>query len=204
MADAHASVLTYGSAVSFATKPDIAVRRSFLSGTGFSDLRVFVTRQTVTGSVNGSFRNCAWLVLPAEAHSAAAFLQSLLRQRATGRRSGGRRHAFQRRSTVDSTGTSGVDDTPLTEEEFAEELARAEEGLDIERAQNAKQAKQREGTPVRYGQEVQLLHINSGKFVTARPHRLAESNAESLLCELDPDGSDDSHFTILPRYKHRR
>lgn len=201
MAQDSSAVLTYGSAVSFATKSELSPNPSFLSATGFSDVRVFVTRQLASGSVTGSFRNCAWLVVPAEAHSAAAFYNSLLNKQAVNQTP---RTTMQRGPSRSFSHEDDRVDSSSLPDDVADELARAEESVQIERAQNAKQAKMREGMPVRYGQEIQLLHINSGKFVTARPQRLAESNAESLLCELDPDGTDDSHFTIMPRYKHRR
>jgi len=198
-------VLKYGDAISFATHFDGPSERSYLSGTGFSDLRVVATRVKAHGSVVGSFRNCAWLVVPAEAHSAASFHQHLVEELQRKQRLYRPQDSqYRRGSSVQSHRGSSVTEPAEPDEEVAEELARAAESVEIERAQNQKQAQQREGTPVRYGEEVQLLHVNSGKYITAKPNRLAESNAESVLCELDVDGTDDSHFTIIPRYKYRR
>ena len=60
------------------------------------------------------------------------------------------------------------------------------------------------GTQVLYGQSIQLQHVKSGRFLTARPSQLAATEKDCTLLELDDRGDAYSRFTIMPRFKHRR
>ena len=56
---------------------------------------------------------------------------------------------------------------------------------------------------VLYGGVVQLQHVRSGGFLTARNEQ-AEVNKATLKLEVDPAGSSYSFFRIMPRFKIRQ
>lgn len=60
---------------------------------------------------------------------------------------------------------------------------------------------ERLGTPILFGDTIQLLHVNSGKYITLLPGQLARDERENMRCYLSPEGSVNSWFQILPRYK---
>lgn len=84
------------------------------------------------------------------------------------------------------------------------EMERLRTSASLEARQNEDTVKKLHGTEVMYGQAVQLLHVRSGKYLTARSRRLSTTEKECTLLELDMDGDEHSLFNLLPRYKHRR
>ena len=50
----------------------------------------------------------------------------------------------------------------------------------------------------------QFLHVKSGKWLTARPRKVATARKDGIAVELDELGDAPSPFVILPRYKHRQ
>ena len=84
------------------------------------------------------------------------------------------------------------------------EMERLRTSANLEARQNDETVKKLHGTEVMYGQAVQLLHVRSGKYLTARSRRLSATEKECTLLELDMDGDEHSLFNLLPRYKHRR
>ena len=62
--------------------------------------------------------------------------------------------------------------------------------------------KRRKGEKVTYGDEVQLVHYDSGMFVEASK-TCADFDKSSNLVRLVDTGSKGVYFTIEPRYKYR-
>jgi hypothetical protein len=57
------------------------------------------------------------------------------------------------------------------------------------------------GTPLHYGDEIQLLHLNSKKYVTIIGHEVALLERENIRVRLHPQGTEDSWLTLQPRFK---
>lgn len=55
----------------------------------------------------------------------------------------------------------------------------------------------------RYGQVVQLMQVQSNKFVTITVKEVAELEKHCLRVVLDETGNDGSAFVLSPRYKVR-
>jgi hypothetical protein len=60
------------------------------------------------------------------------------------------------------------------------------------------------GKPVIYGQVVQLQHVRSKKFLTACQRTLAEVDKDCIKLELRTEGSQNSWFSLEPRFKFRQ
>lgn len=56
---------------------------------------------------------------------------------------------------------------------------------------------------IKYGQVVQLMQVQSNKFVTITVKEVAELEKHCLRVVLDEAGNDGSAFVITPRYKVR-
>ena len=54
------------------------------------------------------------------------------------------------------------------------------------------------GTPISYGDTVQLLHVNSGKWLTVNPDEVAPTERENLKVYLDMQGDNTSWFKVMP------
>ncbi|KAK3280858.1 hypothetical protein CYMTET_11329 [Cymbomonas tetramitiformis] len=76
-----------------------------------------------------------------------------------------------------------------------------ERGRDNEKKLNDSYFEQKKGAKIFYGDNVQLLHVNSGKYITVNSTQVAENERENLRVYLDPDGSQFSSLRVEPRYK---
>lgn len=56
---------------------------------------------------------------------------------------------------------------------------------------------------VAYGNEIQLLHVDSNSFITAKKG-CADIDKSCNKVELDDRGSQGIYFKIMPRYKYRQ
>lgn len=56
------------------------------------------------------------------------------------------------------------------------------------------------GTPVRFNQIIQLLHVQSQKFLTFYPKKSSEFETDNLAVELGNEYSDETKFRLLPVY----
>lgn len=74
-------------------------------------------------------------------------------------------------------------------------------GRDNEIKMNESFMKERLGTSVCFGDVIQLLHVKSQKYVSLLPGELARDERENMTAFLSPEGSAESWFTVLPRYK---
>lgn len=57
------------------------------------------------------------------------------------------------------------------------------------------------GTPVRYGDTIQLLHVKSKKYVTVVSREVAYVEKENIRVKLDTHGTTESWLTVQPRFK---
>jgi len=67
--------------------------------------------------------------------------------------------------------------------------------------QNELAMQQKVGEPLRFGDTIQLQHVQSRKFLTIWPNRTAVVERENLLVQLDPAGSIMSHVKVCARLK---
>ncbi|ETW10527.1 hypothetical protein, variant 1 [Aphanomyces invadans] len=58
------------------------------------------------------------------------------------------------------------------------------------------------GQVVTYGQSIQLLHVNSSKFVAVRPRMLSDTERDAMKVELLAEPFEDAHFQIQSPYRH--
>lgn len=69
---------------------------------------------------------------------------------------------------------------------------------------NIRVIKTRQGEPVKYGSEVQLMHMDSGAFLQAGK-MMADIQKDFLRLELSQDPSPNRViFVIRPRYNYRQ
>ncbi|KAK3270711.1 hypothetical protein CYMTET_20905, partial [Cymbomonas tetramitiformis] len=54
------------------------------------------------------------------------------------------------------------------------------------------------GQTVRFGDQVQLRHVNSGRYLTVSTSEVAEAESENIKVFLDTDGSNHSHVAFEP------
>ncbi|OQR93909.1 inositol 1,4,5-trisphosphate receptor type 1 isoform 1, partial [Achlya hypogyna] len=80
--------------------------------------------------------------------------------------------------------------------------ARLRESARLEKRLNEENTSATYGQVVQFGQVVQLLHLNSAKYVTVRPRALAATERDAMRVELAETGSDDAHFEIVSKYSH--
>lgn len=74
-------------------------------------------------------------------------------------------------------------------------------GRDSENRLNESYMKQKMGTPILFGEIIQLLHLKSGKFLTIVPDQLARDERENIRISLSSEGNSFSWLQLLPRYK---
>ena len=83
----------------------------------------------------------------------------------------------------------------------AEEREQLEEQAVKEKERNMEELKKTMGTPVTYGQVVQLLHVASGRFLCSTS--VAATLDKSCISLALDDGASTCYFRINPRYKVR-
>ena len=204
----HHSYLRLGSCVSLFSLDNAG----FLSAEGFASLRVYITghedpeapgprlrslsspragdggigpKLAKASFVQGTedFRRSVFRLMPAQSYENISAYREMLE-----------RHGLAASQSPDSPAAQAR----------AAELERLRTSANLEQKQNADTVRKLLGTEVMYGQAVQLLHLRSGKYLTARSRRLSVTEKECTLLELDVDGDEYSLFNLLPRYKHRR
>jgi|MDSY01.2.fsa_nt_gb histone H3/H4 len=74
-------------------------------------------------------------------------------------------------------------------------------GKKYEDYQNAATNLTKRGEPVKFGDAIQLMHVNSGKFLTVQTDKTARCERENLRVGLDAAGSTMSHLTCVARLK---
>ena len=57
------------------------------------------------------------------------------------------------------------------------------------------------GKEVRYGDQIQLRHVKSTKYITITTTQTAETERENLVVMLNESGSSLSWLTVMPRLK---
>lgn len=85
-----------------------------------------------------------------------------------------------------------------------DKLDRLEEALDGEIKTNTHTYSNFKGQAIKFGSLVQLVHLQSHRFLTLHSQQSAESERENLRLVLDDFGSEYSHFRIEPSYKYQK
>ena len=84
------------------------------------------------------------------------------------------------------------------------QLRRLQRAAEKEDRLNALEMQRRMGAGVFYGQNIQLKHIKSGKFLMLFPREVATIESSALKVRLSPKGSLKSCLNVLPRFKVRK
>lgn len=94
-------------------------------------------------------------------------------------------------------------DTPeqLKDPSTVKYLQALKRGLQNEQSLNDKYMTSRGGQPVVFGDVVQLFHVQSEKYLTVVPDKLATDERENLKVKLLSDGNSMSWLALTPRYK---
>ena len=85
---------------------------------------------------------------------------------------------------------------------FKKKLQQLERKLKEEEAQNQKIFNMRKGEFVEYGNEIQLLHVDSNCFMQATKQCADEDNSCNKV-ELSSHGSRSAHFKALGGFKYK-
>jgi hypothetical protein len=75
-------------------------------------------------------------------------------------------------------------------------------GVTVEQAANTARNFEKRGTPINYGETIQLLHAKSGKFLKLVP----KYRAQAVGCYqvvIDARGSEDSWLSLRPQFKYQ-
>jgi hypothetical protein len=124
------------------------------------------------------------------AHNAAALRASMRRTNSSDGKSGGAKsatsHVFAERMA-------------LEREQRQRVHAELRATVRAEQAANAARLTEKRGTPVTYGETIQLYHLKSHKMLMLQPKR----RSQALGCysvRLEAEGSEDSWLTVAPRH----
>lgn len=69
---------------------------------------------------------------------------------------------------------------------------------------NFEQYEKLRGTPIRYGQAIQLMHHNSHKFLVYDLNHVSDYETDNLKISLKTEYSEESCFRILPCYSYQQ
>ena len=92
----------------------------------------------------------------------------------------------------------------LLEPSSVKYLQALKRGRDNEEHLNDRYLSQGMGTPVRFGEVIQLFHVKSGKYLTVLSKELAHEERENMRIVLTAYGSTCSYIQLSPRYKINR
>ncbi|KAF0687294.1 Aste57867_20960 [Aphanomyces stellatus] len=157
----------------------------YVGAEGFGDLRVNVLatmthRSVVEELAKHNFKERVFVVMPAQQHAASTALLKYL---------------TEQHQQLQAAG-EGYASTPTALETRLRESARLEQRL------NDEVIKSCHGQVVRYGQAIQLMHLNSTKYVAVKPRVLSDTERDAMRVELTADGLEDAHFQIESPYAH--
>ena len=89
-------------------------------------------------------------------------------------------------------------------EELRSELPKQLKTMEEECALNFEQYEKLKGTPIRYGQAIQLMHHNSHKFLVYDLNHVSDYETDNLKISLKTEYSEESCFRILPCYSYQQ
>jgi len=94
--------------------------------------------------------------------------------------------------------------TPLEKRETRAQIPKMIKGVSEELALNFDIYEKLKGTPVRYGQVIQLLHVGSQKYLTYDPESPSDLESDCLKIDLTYENSERTCFRILPTFKYQQ
>eukprot|EP00854_Cymbomonas_tetramitiformis_P005494 gene5494-6657_t len=109
------------------------------------------------------------------------------------------------KTTTDTIRDTFNDEAEEDEEEDLDPAAKfrmaLERGKENEQTLNESYFEQKKGVGVCYGDNIQLMHVNSGKFLTVNVSEVATVERANLRVLVDEDGSNLSWLNVEPRFK---
>ena len=95
-----------------------------------------------------------------------------------------------------------ADDEDMDEDTANENLRQSMmRGKESEFQLNLSTMKRETGNPVKFGENYQLRHVKSGRYLTMSPKEIAKVEKQNMKMYLDENGNSNSHFTINPKHK---
>ncbi|KNC79861.1 hypothetical protein SARC_07768, partial [Sphaeroforma arctica JP610] len=159
---------------------NVGVRTGFMSNLGLIDNRCVVRAfygNPDQGHLPNKFRDCLFKVCPANRYSA--------------------QQKFAKASNE-------AQSAPLHDKiANAVLLTKLQHAAELEKRQNQVENEKAWGAKVFYGQPIQLLHINSNKYIQINNKMPALLQKNNIRVELGRDGHEGGWFVIMPVYKHR-
>jgi inositol 1,4,5-triphosphate receptor type 3 len=179
---------------------------AFLSAEGILDQRVFVQTDPQ------NFDDCRYQICSPNQYSAARELadweEKIRKERekklaTTGGDELEEEKSLEEKSLQELLGGDDEEEEDDLDEDAANDRLRdsMERGKSSERDLNISTMKREIGNPVKFGDNYQLMHVKSGRFLTMSPKKIAVVEKQNMEIYLDEDGNSDSHFTILPKHK---
>lgn len=186
---------------------------------GFIELSCSLREVALGSTVPWGFVECQWIVYVKCQYDAAKRVRRALKAQARAAAQGktqtmqhaivptmGRRRLLDMKSIVDLAQASrakleeGGGGTADAAEVARQQQADLALGVEVEQAANAARNHEKRGTPINYGETIQLMHAKSGKFLKLVPkHRAQAMGCYQVV--LDPKGSEDSWLSLRPRFK---
>eukprot|EP00753_Platysulcus_tardus_P010959 PLAT3172.1.p1 GENE.PLAT3172.1~~PLAT3172.1.p1 ORF type:complete len:3198 (-),score=1828.26 PLAT3172.1:113-9706(-) len=180
--------LKYGDLVAFYSGDDDD-ESGYLCAEGFGDNRLFMQLQEADGVIPNNFRDCVFKIFPQQQYTAEEELASS--------------SAIPRGDDEDAESMGMLDGEGEVEMERNRQAALRVE-LEKEQETNSRLVASAAGTPLRYGDLIQLMHVKSSAYVTVLHSTLAEEEKSATAVSLVERGSASSYFRVLPRYKLRQ
>ena len=156
----------------------------------------------------GNFDDCRFQICSPNQYSAARELAdweaNILKEQKKNENAG---EAFETKSAEEKTMVDINEDDEEEEEQLDEDSANEnlrksmERGKLSERELNTNTMKRETGNPVKFGDNYQLRHVKSGRYLTMSPKEIAKLEKQNMKIYLDEEGNSNSHFTINPKHK---
>ena len=156
----------------------------------------------------GNFDDCRFQICSPNQYSAARELAdweaNLLKEQKKNENAGEavETKSAEEKAMLDINEDDEEEEEQLDEDSANENLRKSmERGKLSERELNINTMKRETGNPVKFGDNYQLRHVKSGRYLTMSPKEIAKLEKQNMKIYLDEEGNSNSHFTINPKHK---
>ena len=179
-------------------------RLFFMGSEGFVELGSSLREIDLSKTVPWTHVDCLWMVATKHQYDA----QKSLRKANKAKQRSAAQEAEKKSGPSGAGALSGVTEALMASRsaralEQQRKARKAHEALEAavtaERLSNAARNEEKRGTPLTYGETIQLRHVRSNKFLVFNPKR----RSQSLGCysvRLDSEGSEDAWIAVGPRH----